>query len=87
MSIIDRVRVLTGNYYCPDCYHISCTNRCGRRHQKELSEISEIIGRQAGLGGDFTTARQLLDDLAIKTGDNEPEITRLRTLISFFEGI
>ena len=80
-SIIERIRVLFGHYYCPDCYQWKCTDNCGRRHQKELSEIGDAIGRES-----FNEARKLIGELIIKIGENEPEIIRLTTLMSLLEG-
>jgi hypothetical protein len=80
-SIIERLRVLFGHYYCPDCYRWKCTDMCGRRHQKELSEIGELIGREQ-----FDDAWKLIAKLEIKTSENEPELIRLRTLMSLLEG-
>jgi hypothetical protein len=80
-SVIRRLRVLLGHYCCPDCYQWKCTDKCGRRHQKELSEIGELIGRES-----FTKAHRLIEELSTKIGENEPEITRLTTLMAFLEG-
>jgi hypothetical protein len=80
-SFSERIRVLFGHYYCPDCYQWKCTDMCGRRHQKELSEIGELIGREQ-----FDDARKLIADLVSKIGENEPEVIRLTTLMSFLEG-
>jgi hypothetical protein len=80
-SVIRRLRVLLGHYCCPDCYQWKCTDKCGRRHQKELDEISEIIGLEK-----YDDAKKLIAELVIKTGENEPEITRLTTLMSLLEG-
>jgi len=80
-SVIRRLRVLLGHYCCPDCYQWKCTDKCGRRHQKELDEISEIIGLEK-----YDDAHKLIAELAIKIGEDEPEITRLTTLMHFLEG-
>jgi hypothetical protein len=80
-SVIERIRVLFGHYYCPDCYQWKCTDKCGRRHQKELSEISKVIGQEK-----FDEARKLIAELAIKIGEDDPEITGLNTLMVFLEG-
>lgn len=80
-SITERIRVLFGHYYCPDCYQWKCTNKCGRRHQKELHEISEVIGNNQ-----FKYAHKLITELARNIGENEPEIIRLTTLMVFLEG-
>lgn len=84
-SVTERIRVLFGHYYCPDCYRWKCTDKCGRRHQRELSEISEIIGRE-----EFTIAHERIDELEREIDDgfglSDPEIIRLRTLMSFLEG-
>lgn len=80
-SIIRRLRVLLGHYCCPDCYQLKCTDRCGRRHQKELSVISDLIGREQ-----FDDAWKLIAKLEVKTSEDEPELIRLRTLMSLLEG-
>ncbi len=49
--------------------------------QDLLTEISKVIGRQ-----DFARARQLLAQLVERLGENDPEVTRIRTLIDFMEG-
>ena len=46
-----------------------------------MDEISEVIGLEK-----FDVAHKLIADLAIKIGENEPEITRLTTLMHFLEG-
>jgi len=79
-SITERIRVLFGHYYCPDCYRWKCNDKCGRRHQKELSEISEVIGRE-----EFDKAHKLLTELENKIGE-DPEIISLNTLMMFLEG-
>jgi hypothetical protein len=79
-SVIERIRVLFGHYYCPDCYREKCTDKCGRRHQKELSDIGEVIGRE-----EFDNARKLLTELENKIGE-DPETVRLHTLMVFLEG-
>lgn len=80
-SITERIKVLFGHYYCPDCYQWKCTDKCGRRHQKELSAIGEVIGRE-----EFDDARKLLGELISEIGENEPEVIRLQTLMMFLEG-
>lgn len=81
-GIISRVRVLFGHYHCPDCFWEICTDECGRRHQKELSEISKIIGQE-----DFVRAESLINELEKKLDKRgDPEITRLRTLMVFMSG-
>jgi len=49
--------------------------------QDLLAEVSKIIGRQ-----DFVRGRELLAQLAARLGDNDPEVTRIRTLLDFVEG-
>lgn len=80
-SVTERIKVLFGHYYCPDCFQWKCTDKCGRRHQKELSEIGEVIGQER-----FDDARKLIAELEIKTDINDPEIIRLITLMAFLEG-
>lgn len=81
-SITERLRVLFGHYYCPDCFQWEkCTDKCGRRHQKELSEIGEVIGREQ-----FDDARKLISKLVDKIGEDDPEIIRLTTFMAFLEG-
>ena len=79
-SVIGRIRVLFGHYYCPDCYREKCIDKCGRRHQKELSEISKVIGQEK-----FDDARKLIAILECDIGE-DPEIIRLNTLMMFLEG-
>lgn len=49
--------------------------------QDLLTEISKVIGRQ-----DFVRAHQLLAQLIEQLGENDPEVTRIRTLLDFMEG-
>ena len=46
-----------------------------------LSEISRVIGQQQ-----YDRGRKLLKQLAKRLGENDPEVTRLRTLLDFVEG-
>lgn len=46
-----------------------------------LSRISESIGKQH-----FDQARELLDRIIEQMGENDPEVTRIRTLLDFVEG-
>jgi predicted ATP-binding protein involved in virulence len=46
-----------------------------------LSEISRVIGQQR-----YDRGRELLVELAEQLGENDPELTRLRTLLDFLEG-
>lgn len=46
-----------------------------------LSEISQAIGAQR-----FGQSRELLGRLVSQLGENDPEVTRLRTLLDFVEG-
>ena len=46
-----------------------------------LSEVSEVIGREQ-----FDQARGLVDQLVEHLGEEDPEVTRLRTLLDFMEG-
>ena len=46
-----------------------------------LSQISNEIGKNR-----FADARQLIDRLIERVGENDPEVTRLRTLLDFLEG-
>ena len=46
-----------------------------------LREISEQISRQ-----DLDRSRELLDTLADRLGEGDPEVTRLRTLLDFLDG-
>ena len=72
--------MLLGHYHCPDCFYEICTNKCGRRHQKELNEISELIGREQ-----FDQAEVLINKLELILDERgDPEITRLRTLMVFY---
>lgn len=49
--------------------------------QDLLAEVSTTIGRQ-----DFTRGRELLGKLVDRLGENDPEVTRIRTLLDFVEG-
>ena len=46
-----------------------------------LSQISQEIGKQR-----FDDARSTLEKLVSRLGENDPEVTRLRTLLDFMEG-
>lgn len=46
-----------------------------------LSNISQVIGKER-----FDQARGLVEQLAHHLGDDDPEVTRLRTLLDFMEG-
>lgn len=46
-----------------------------------LSKISRVIGRE-----EFDRARELLSELVDRLGEDDPEVTRLRTLLDFVEG-
>lgn len=85
-SLWNRIRVLCGNCYCPDCYsqYGYCHDKCGRRHQKELSEIGNVISNK-----NFNGARDMIAyyTRGIRTiDDNDPEIIRLYTFIEFMSG-
>ncbi len=49
--------------------------------QQLLTNISTTIGRQS-----FGRGRELLAELAGRVGENDPEVTRIRTLLDFMEG-
>src|SRR5262249_15764353 len=49
--------------------------------QDLLSEISQAVGREQ-----FESARDLLAHLVEQLGENDPEVTRMRTLLDFVEG-
>ena len=46
-----------------------------------LAEISQTIGRQ-----DYARAGELLNQLGERLGEDDPEVTRVRTLLDFLEG-
>ena len=46
-----------------------------------LSEVSQEVGKQR-----YESARGLLAQLIDRLGENDPEITRIRTLLDFMEG-
>ena len=46
-----------------------------------LSEVSQAVGRQR-----YEHARGLLTQLVDRLGENDPEVTRIRTLLDFMEG-
>lgn len=79
-SVVGRLRVLFGYYYCPDCYQWKCTDKCARGYQIELAQIEDVIDRKK-----FDEAHELIAKLAIKTDEDEPELTRLRTKIFLYE--
>lgn len=47
-----------------------------------LTNISKTIGQQ-----NFGRGRELLARLVVRLGENDPEVTRIRTLLDFVEGI
>ncbi len=49
--------------------------------QDLLSRLSRAIGDE-----DYKTARELLGELAAHVGENDPEVTRAKTLLEFMEG-
>jgi len=49
--------------------------------QNLLTELSRLIGKQQ-----FDSARWLLAQLIERLGENDPEVTRTRTLLDFVEG-
>ena len=46
-----------------------------------LSEVSQEVGTQR-----YDRARELLTQLVERLGENDPEVTRIRTLLDFMEG-
>jgi len=48
---------------------------------KLLSQISHEVGKQR-----YDRARELLAELVSRLGDDDPEVTRIRTLLDFMEG-
>ena len=46
-----------------------------------LSQLSQSIGKQQ-----FDNARELLAQLVVRLGEDDPEVTRVRTLLDFMEG-
>ena len=49
--------------------------------QSLLTKVSQVIGRQQ-----FDQARRLLSKIVEQLGENDPEVTRIRTLLDFVEG-
>jgi predicted ATP-binding protein involved in virulence len=49
--------------------------------QELLTEVSRVVGRQ-----DFARGRELLARLVERLGENDPEVTRIHTLLDFVEG-
>ena len=49
--------------------------------KQRLSQISQQVGKQR-----FERARELLAKLVGKLGEDDPEVTRIRTLLDFMEG-
>ena len=52
-----------------------------KKVKKLLSDLSQVIGRER-----FDQARGLVDKLVEHLGEEDPEVTRLRTLLDFMEG-
>ena len=52
-----------------------------KKVKKLLSNVSQVIGKEQ-----FDQARGLVEELADYLGDNDPEVTRLLTLLDFMEG-
>ena len=46
-----------------------------------LSKVSQAIGKEQ-----LDRAQRLIDQLVVRLGDEDPEVTRLRTLLDFMEG-
>jgi predicted ATP-binding protein involved in virulence len=46
-----------------------------------LSKVSQAIGKEQ-----FDRAQRLIDQLVVRLGEEDPEVTRLRTLLDFMEG-
>jgi hypothetical protein len=49
--------------------------------QSLLTEVSQMIGTHQ-----FDQARRLLSQIVEQLGENDPEVTRIRTLLDFVEG-
>ena len=49
--------------------------------QALLSEVSQEVGKQR-----YEKARELLAQLVNRLGEDDPEVTRIRTLLDFMEG-
>lgn len=49
--------------------------------QELLSRLSRAIGDE-----EYENARTLLNELATKIGGDDPEVTRVRTLLDFMDG-
>lgn len=88
----DRIHVMTGGeVYSP-------THSFGVDSGRVLEEIMDADSRNAEVQGllsqisneigknRFADARQLIDRLVERVGENDPEVTRLRTLLDFLEG-
>ena len=84
-SVLFRIRTLFGHYCCPDCYQYECTFKCGRRHQDQLHAISEAFG-DGSRSWQRLKAHALLDELIAEIGEDEPEVIRIITFMSFMEG-
>ena len=46
-----------------------------------LTKLSQEVGKQR-----YEKARELLAQLVIRLGEDDPEVTRIRTLLDFMEG-
>jgi len=88
----DRIQIIAnGEVYSP-------THSYGVDSSRVLEEIMEADPRAEEVGkilslvakeiGDerFDKARRTLTELALRLGENDPEVTRIRTLLSFMEG-
>jgi predicted ATP-binding protein involved in virulence len=49
-------------------------------HMKKKGELAEVIDKE-----DFTQAEVLIEELAQTVGEDDPDLTRARTLISFLQ--
>jgi hypothetical protein len=57
------------------------TDARAKEVQNLLTDVSQLIGKQQ-----FDSARGVLAQLIERLGENDPEVTRTRTLLDFVEG-
>ena len=88
----DRIHIISdGQVYSPThsfgvdssrvLEEIMHVNPRTREIQELLTKVSREVGKQQ-----YENARELLVQLVKKLGENDPEVTRIRTLLEFMEG-
>jgi AAA domain, putative AbiEii toxin, Type IV TA system len=88
----DRIQIIAdGQVYSPTHSHGVDSSRVleevmdadprAKEVQNLLTELSQLIGKER-----FGSARIMLAQLVGRLGENDPEVTRIRTLLDFIEG-